>query len=562
MASSLSPLLVVAALLLAAALFLVPTSAQPYIPYPPPISAATCPSGSTVVNFMTSNTSAFTYQTAATYTLYTSDIWLQQFNVTQFGVTLYQLQVGLLDNSNLGNAAHLRLGLYLYSSNSYVLIAQTAEITIYPSGPQVVVGNLPTPVALQAGATYAVGSWTDTVLYTASSSVSSTSQWVYYYGYQPFGLLSSVPVTCSTCTYAQRPFAAVGCQSTATDPFSAAGTSVYSFCAWTMTWSPASTPQVVYSDPGPYTVLTTFQGLLAATTSTSSSSFGTYSTVTAALGEWAQTKNGVQYYGTTTNTVLGGPAAFQLGGNTLTSANNRLYVSGAAFSVDAAGISLQVATGMQVILQYNATSNLLQTVDTVHGLTITTASGFTVVPFVLGAPAIACPGPVQGPRGDTPLTCPSGSAQVTYGDTSSKDLYSSYNQELYSYLYANVLYTRNFTVPVSGVTISQLSLLVSQNLGRVIHMRMSIWAAVSITNLPYYSSAATMTLLAQTREYTMTNGGDGVITLNLQTPLTLNASTTYYIGFWADSWIWAAYTYYRIAPHPSSVTHVTLPALL
>ena len=74
-------------------------------------------------------------------------------NNTQFGAVLSQITLSLADNTRLAGPINLRLGLYLggpvsYGASSMSLMGQTAELTLYPSGPQLLYANLIQPVQL------------------------------------------------------------------------------------------------------------------------------------------------------------------------------------------------------------------------------------------------------------------------------------------------------------------------------------------------------------------------------------------------------------------------------
>ena len=468
------------------------------------------------------------------------------FNVTQYGITIYQLQLGLLDNSALSAPAHLRFGLYIVSGGSYTLLASTGEVTVYPSPDQVVYATLPTPVTLQLGGLYAMGFWSDLTVYTAYANVYNQLSYSAYSSYTgPTPMPNSLANTCPTCTYAARPIAATGCMAT-DNIFDNPSNQIYSFCAYIEQTKQPSTPAVNYYDASVYTSLIEYSGVVALAPSTTSNSFGTYQQVLGAIGTQTMVNDGGYYYPSSLTVPAPAGSTFVLG--SAAGASNSLYTSGGAFMVDGAGLALALANGVTVTLQYNATSGRLQTVDPVNGVVTGAFTGYQLLPYAPGAPEAACASASSPPVSAAPYSCPSGSTQVVYGDVSTKDLYGYYAQEAVEYLYGNVLYTRAFTVQTSGTTLYQVSMQVFQNPGRLIHLRMGVYAATSITNAAFYTTAANMQLLAQTAEYTLTNPGDGTLTLNLLTPLVVNASTTYYIGYWADSYLYTGYTYWYEFP--------------
>ena len=513
----------------------VPVSGQTYQPAPPP--QVSCPAGQSFVQLGNSSSLAYAFHTQG-YSSAGSDVWLNLFNATQYGVTLYQVQLGLLDNSALPQPAHLRFGVYSVSGTAYTLLGSSAEVTVYPSVDQVVYANLVTPVTLTLGGLYALGFWSDTTIYTAYQASNGYSYQAATVG--PASINAAFTYSCPTCVLASRPIAATGC--TTSSAVFGAPNQLYTFCAYLEQFVQPALAPVKYTDPGVYTSLIDYQGVAAVAASSSSNAFGTYQQVLGVLGT-AATVNSPQTYSPTSPAAAAPPSStFVLGSGA--GVTNYLYTSGTSM-VDASGLSLALSNGLTVTLQFNASSGQLQTIDSVNGQVTGLVSGYQLFPYAAGdAP---CTPSAVPPVSSAPLTCPAGSTALVYGDVSKSTLYSTNAVET-AFLLGNVLYTRSFTTHTTGTTLYQLSMLVFQNNARIVHLRLGVYTATGITNTATSTTAANMTLLAQTAQYTLINSADGVITLNLLTPLTLNASTTYYIGYWADSYLQTGYSYYFLFP--------------
>ena len=509
---------------------------QTYQPAPPP--QLSCPPGQVFVQLGNSSTLAYANH-AEGQTSASSNVWMNLFNATQYGTSIYQMQLGLLDNSALQQPAHLRFGVYSVTGTSYTLLGASGEVTVYPYSDQVVYANLLTPVPLTLGGEYALGYWSDTTIYTATSTANG-------YGYAsgmtgPGSIAAAFTYTCPTCALTSRPLAATGCAATST--VFGSPNQLYTFCAYLEQSTQPSTPPIKYTDPGVYTSLVEYQGVAAVSASASSNSFGSFQQVLGLLGT-ASTVNSPQSYAPS-SPIPPAPtsATFVLGSSA--SASNLLYTSASTSLVDSSGLSLSLSTNVTLTLQFNASTGQLQTIDPINGQVTGAVTGYQLLPYT--AADAPCTPSLVAPVSAVPFTCPAGSAQVVYGDSSRVTLYSGYALET-AFLLGSVLYTRAFTVRTNGTTLYQVSMLVFQNPGRIVHLRMGIYAAVNITNAAQSTTAATMALLAQTAQYTLINSADGVLTLNLLTPVALNASTTYYIGYWADSYLYTGYSYYFIFP--------------
>ena len=156
--SALVPLLVSLALLLAPS----SVSAQSYVPLLYPLSSCSSSTAS-LVSLGAADLSSVT----GSASVYPANLVVSAFNNTQFGASISQLTLQLADNTAIGGPAHLRMGIYSMGAavsdvgTPLQLLAQTDEITLFPSVAQPLYGNLLQPVQLLSGSQYAIAVWTD-----------------------------------------------------------------------------------------------------------------------------------------------------------------------------------------------------------------------------------------------------------------------------------------------------------------------------------------------------------------------------------------------------------------
>ena len=175
---------------------------------------------------------------------------------------------------------------------------------------------------------------------------------------------------------------------------------------------------------------------------------------------------------------------FWLGGSTLTGFNNRLYPSlnsnSAPFGVDGSGISLLLANGVQVVLQYNATSNLLQTIDTATGLTSGTVTTFNVLPWSnTNSTLAACTTTLQPLPSTAPVTCPAGTSVLHFGDLTTSDIIQMIDQDVLAE--PSWVYTRGFNASIGGMTLYQLSLRINDNPFLLLSLRLGVYTLFNST---------------------------------------------------------------------------------
>ena len=274
-------------LVLAALLFL-STSAQPYSPFVSPATTASACSGSTLVSLGTDAASQFTR-----YLVTANELYLSSYNNSISGATISQLSLTLGDNSALSTPTSLRLGLYSVSASgstaSVTLVGNTAEITLYPSGPQTLYAALLTPTTLAAGGQYAVGFYAGTAFYVMGGGKGPS--YLLYSSFVDF----QMPVSgsgLSLSTFYQFGGAAYGCQGAAgTVP---AGSQVFAFCAYVESYQPS--PSTSDYTQVSITTTTTMSGTLIASTTSTSSSFGSGYAVTSGSGSVSVYRSGAESY--------------------------------------------------------------------------------------------------------------------------------------------------------------------------------------------------------------------------------------------------------------------------
>ena len=531
MASSVSVSVYSLLLLLGALLAVV--SGQSYNPYPYP--QLSCPSGQTLFSLGDNNIADFNFGFAAPLSV--PYVQLMPLNNTAIGGVLSQLSLGLGDNSASLLPVHLRLGLYLLSqtgnSKQATLIGQTDQITLWPSPAQVLYANLLTPVSLLQDQQLALGVSADSPV-LIGQQYGAGLQGTQYYEYVEL----SMPTTLAYLSTGGGPaVAASGC---ITPGFlSSAASKVFNLCAYMETYSlPA--PPLASLNPATslYTQLTAT--VVVSTASPTTSSFGTGYTVTALYGQLTQTLSSPYYSFPDPSPVS---VVVTLGGSKITSVtpSNLLYLSGsgAAAMVDGNGLSLLTSSGLQVVLQWSASSSQYQTVNSSNnGAPPSPAilfSGGSLVQVttqseLAGTLPVCAPPPSYKP--DVTPACPAGTVSVSYGDVTTTFVASS--SEFGDATSANYILFRTVTIN-SAVSVSSLQYLMLKNPGIVLHMRLGLFNLSGNSGAPLYS------LLAQSNPLTLANPTDGIVNANLPSAVSLLAGT-YAVGVWFDQPVYSTYT--------------------
>ena len=337
-------------------------------------------------------------------------------------------------------------------------------------------------------------------------------------------------ITTFSTTATTRPLAAIGCAATY-NPYTDTNNQVFSFCAVFESSVPSNQPAITTFLA--VTTFITYYGVFAVTGSSAPYS------IVAAQGE-------ILYKA---GTAIQSVTPFTLGGSLLSGYDNTLNVGSTTSPISSNGISLLLSNNVQVILQYNQTTNLLQELFSNStnlrrsALTNITVNRYTLSNVILNTIPATCPiisTQSISPPSVTP-TCPSGQTAVQYGDSRVADENPTYNAEGVNTAPGNTIHTRPFTILTNNTIINQLGFIVNQNPNSVIHMRMGIFTnTTGIT--PLY------TLLSQTAEITLTNVGDSVIIAPLLSPLSLQAGITYSMGIWFDQNTYAGFNVWFYAP--------------
>ena len=247
-----------------------PVAAQSYLPQPGDVLS--CPPGSGGFQLGTDDILRFptVAQTPGEYTSWTARVATGNYT----GGSLRWLSFGLGDNSGLTASLDLRLALFLRLNHSLALLAQTVQVTVNPSGPQVLYAALPFPVTLTLGAEYVVAMTTAGYYFTQFTTGQTAAQpYAGFYSWQTGGL--------TTMTYWDNyslddrplpflPLSALGCiaDEEQPQPF-VTDAQLYSFCAYTQQSQPAPDPDD-YSQQASSS-LSVYSGLLALSPTSGSS---------------------------------------------------------------------------------------------------------------------------------------------------------------------------------------------------------------------------------------------------------------------------------------------------
>ena len=487
-----------------------------------------------------------------TYPLSTNypQILFTAFNDTSFGATLSQLSIALGDNSGSGKPIHLRMGVYSVAPSTgatpMTLLAQTDEITLYPSGPQTMYGNLLQPAQLFSGGQYAFAIWSDSAIVTYAASVSLLGYYGYssFYEYVDYGMPSSVTAT-GPAPYYTTAMAASGCLDSS--PLSATGTALYYMCAYAEQFASSSstTDQSVVAS----TNSTLVSGILTVSTTASATSFGTGYQVLSLTTATLTTSVNAQYYFEPSFTLK----TLNLAAATATTTNkvkgvtpsNLVYTSGAAV-VDTNGLTFVASTGAQYVLQWNAATQQYQFLSsTTNGAAPSPPvmySGVTLTPVTEASQAVLSCTPQQVYTPPSVPSCPANTYPVTMGDLTDH-LDPADVSGGYAYAYGNVIYFRPFSVAVSGTIVQSLSTYLLPNPGVVIHLRLGLFSLNGLIGSPAW------TLLAQTGELTVANSLSETITAPLPSAMTLQTGT-YAVGVWFDQSVYTYSTYWEVTPQP------------
>ena len=509
---------------------LLPASSQPYSPLPFQQTASSCGSGTSL--FTVGSTDVTQYYAAPTPQLQAGVVYLQPFNNSNLGGTISQLSLALLDNSALTQPAHLRLGLYALSSSdgflSAALLAQTPEVTLFPSGPQTLYASLQSAYTVLLESTLLLGVWSDA---TVSSPMTMTQagfsySGAPYYGYVSYTLPNTlVPPAASTAPA----LAASGCYSPSF--LSSSSSRVYGFCSYTQQYVAPPTPPSTSNYAS--TVLTVISGTVVVDSSSPAGSGGF--SISAFRGVVTQSTAGLTS-GFFDSSSTSSAFTLQSGGLPGVSPSNALYPTGQSV-VDGSGVALALSGGGQLVLQWNATSGTYQTLSSASSFALSgpvaAYSGASLVPITassaMGQAPTCVPPTVYQP--DAAVVCPAGTVAVQLGDVSNSFVLDG--NDLQDDTYGNTVYFRSFTLGVN-TTLYQLQYFMYGQPGLIVHMRIGVFAAGGSSMAPSY------TLLSQTAQITLANPATVLVQANLPSPLSLGVGS-YALGVWFDTTIYGAF---------------------
>ena len=508
---------------------------QTYSPLASPLTSSSgCAAPSTFVQLGDDNYADF--PNSQYYGLQPGQVYMSAFPNSIWGAQVTQLSLALGDNSGAAGPVHLRMGIYAMGGSGVSLTAsllgQTDEVTVYPSGAQTLYANLLTPVQMLGGNQYSLAVWADAALQAGSGG--SNASYIGYGNvfelYVDYSLPNSMQVANTEPNFNyQTALAARGCLNP-NGPVTP-GTALYFFTAYAEQYAAARSSSD-YTQVST-TTLTLACGVLAASTTSTTTAFGSGMQISSLTGTLSTSTSGGdgQYdpWFASSSAAVTLQSSTKLAGVT---PSNLVYPSGAAALVDANGLSLRTSTGVQYVVQWN--SGLQQYVfinSTANGALPAASqpivlSGFTLSPAT-GRPSEACqPSPAY--KAPQVPSCPANSVAISIGD-SSTDLVDLFDLQ-YGYsssLYGNVLYFRPFVVAVASTQLTSLSTYIFANPFIVLHLRLGVYSLVGSMSSPTWS------LVGQTAELVLPNPAGGLITALLPSPVTL-AVGTYAIGVWFD----------------------------
>ena len=531
-------------------------SAQSYNPLVYPLTSCSSPTASLV----TLGNATVSDPTDQVSYFQSTEFLLTAFDNTLFGAVLSQIAVPLDDNTNAGGAIHLRLGVYTVgqvvadTSNSLMsLVGQTADITLFPSGPQTLYADLLQPVQLLSGSQYALAVWADNGfnMYTSASTAAgynadSANVFVGYSDYTfPSPITAYGPSTGSGYTAA---IAATGCLDSAS--ITAPGTAFYYMCAYTEQYAPS--PSATDTSKVSTTTVLSVSGVVTVSTTPLSTVFGTGYAVLSFAGTLETQLSGqggpdyITFLNSDVNLVRTN-ASSKLAGLT---PSNLLYTTGAAAAVDANGLSFTASGGVQYVLQWNPAASQYQLLTSADGgaarFSPTMASSVTLTSITAASdPQFGCTSAqAQSYAPPTVPSCPSGYTSVYAGDLQGQQL-QQYVQQT-GIASGNVLYFRPFVAQVSGTLITSLSTYLLPLPGAVVHVRLGLYALNGSISSPSW------TLVAAAAEQVIVNPSGGVVEVPLSPAVSVQPGT-YAIGVWYDQPANAYIIGWPLTPSPSNL---------
>ena len=529
----------------------VSVQSQSYIPQPAPFSS--CASGQsllTVGSTDVSDSSLFVTDSGIESSSSHQAVYMTPFTLrgqNAFGVVLSQMAVHVYDSNSLQVPAHLRLAIYLYqeaqnSSQAFdlaALVAQTDEITLYPSGEQTLYANLLQPVVLDSEGDYGLAIYSDSPLDLAGgpadTGVYGLGQFAdMSYGFNNYGVPQGVMIY----GYGVRhPISATGCLDSS--QFRQPNHTYYAFCALVESYQrePANNSNPLVTS---LTNVTRYSGVIAVQSNVSvQTSYGTGYPITYMEGEVQVSSNaGAFVYPPlglrATPFFYRSSASSSSSSSGLFSNASDLLYPNMSIPVDRSGILFTTTRNQSVLYCTNVSVDSTIGQRGEAGTTNTYFSSFDIFPAdQLEQVITACNVPIGFQYYADNFQCAPDAAPVSWGDT---DLVYNMNSQDVTRdgLPPNLIAFRFFTAWTPNTTIYTLSYYTYANPIAVVHMRMGLFA----TNTSFVDSFSAMPqyqLLEQTEEIELVNVDEQMIITTLTRPVNLTQNHTYAIGVWSDS---------------------------
>ena len=512
------------------------------------------------------------------------------FTNTAFGSVLSQVQMNLLDNSGLPGPVYFRIAIYLFQIaekkstgyNEATRLGQTDEITLYPSKDQILYANLMSPVSLLSEGDYGIGIYSNLPFFIAGgperSGFSAEPQfWSETEGqsrhpYHSTGHRTAtalLPLTVALCVWwcaavsgyndysapqailmypgdRSHPVAAAGCY----DPnaYNRPGQTAYAFCGLIETYLPLPppppgwNPRTYFPSASALTNVTRYSGVILVNNTEAAlvqTDYGAGQPITFMAGEVQTTTNaGAEYY-----PPLGLTSAqlsYKASHPVFAQALDLLYPN-RTIPIDVNGVVISTARNQTRLFWTNVSANSTIGQQGQDQVVLNTYfSSFLIFPAQdLDTVITSCNIPLGYDYVQDVLTCPAGSAQISFGDIDQDDLDPLEEDEIYDYLRPNLISFRRFTVWTPATTAYQLSYYSYSNPEAIVHMRLGLF----VTNQSYVDSTSAepiFILLAMTNEVELVNADDTIVVANLSTPIALTQGQTYAIGVWADSLVYVS----------------------
>ena len=538
-------------------------SGQAYVPLVSPVQASAC--GGTATQVKVGNDAAAQFSVV---TLSSTLVYLSLYNNSAYGAQLNQLTLQLADNSNLRTVVHLRMGVYSaqtavvvgdYGSSlqtAFTLVAQTDEITLFPSAAQTLYANLQSPAALVLPGQYALAVSADAA-FSVYGGGSSESYALYsqYYTYidvaLPAMLTRSASLFGPVAPFAsQTAQAAVGCRDPAVT--GSASSRYYGFCAVVEQYA-VSTSSTDFTQAA-VTSTYAFSGLLTASASATSTSFGSGLQVQSVVGALTLTSSSTFFdYPTLSTQQL--QFTQLVGSNKVkgVAPSNLVYPAGSSALLDSNGLALSVTcvdqcltSALELVLQWNPTTRQYQITNSTTSIpnSAVFVSNVTLTPLTSashsteGDCTVALPQVYAAPA--VPA-CPAGSLAISLGDNSADLTGVDALEYDYATVYGNTLYFYPFAVPANGTVINSLSTFLLPNPNTVVHVRLGLYALVGSIYAPSW------TLLGQAAEQVLANPANAAVTAPLPTAVTVNVGT-YAVGVLFDVPVFAYWDLWEGSP--------------